>query len=78
MNPCFTLSNSGQFRKVAIFSGAIVALGFLSLSVSVSTAQVKYTPDHPDVLEAAKSGVQFLEKNLSNESGEAILAGWVG
>ncbi len=60
------------FSKLKII---LSVLGLVCFSHQILTAQVEYTPYHEDVKAAATRGVEFLAKELSTDTGMAILAG---
>lgn len=67
------------FRKLRFLTGISTAVGLFVLTTwllpaSTGFAQVKYTPEHPEVEALARKAVQFLSDNPQGDHGEAVLA----
>ena len=71
------LSSSTRMPLVDCSKGFLLLLliGFLLLPQHLAVGQEKYTPEHPDVHDAATQGIEFLTKNMPLDVGESILAG---
>lgn len=68
--PAFPLLSIGKLGTLLLST-----LCFLLLAQPVLHGQDRYSPDHPEVHEAATQGIEYLKQNVPTDVGESILAG---